>query len=690
MKYLSSAVLGLTVLFVLLVAMLLYNQTTNYFSGIQTMQKNAVVEQLRQHAREHLPLFATQKFKDIAQTVVENTHLQSVRFVYNKLHFDNNVLFANASGIDESWRIIDVTTDIQAGEIDSPFYGEYEFVPQKGYDLQKPVAVKFQALKNGFIKDFTLLLHFEVDVGKNTSQEEVLHFEGFSVYYSFTEDEFGQSVQTLYGYFLVASGAIVTALILFFTYFYRTVLAGRLYMQIEDINRYLQNVLDKNFQNSQGLAFRRPQMQKLLQNITDLSKSFTQTVNELNVCKDILEKKEITDELTGLPNKKWFEKDLKHMFVTNKEGYIVYLKIDKLGEFAKKHGGEIVNSLIEDFAKTVENFFLTNREFEGRFYRFVGAEFAMILYASDVEKIKTILQNIIAQTKTLDDKYYFFDNQIYYGAAPFDKYGTVESILQGAKDEFNVAHTNKELYRILDLTQQLEKNKELEKSVKDIIERDDFALQYVYDTYDFSEPPRLIMQEITPMLIDMRTFDRFPVGVFISVAEKMDLASEFDKLLIKKALSHIQMGELEHQIAINLSVGSFTSMRFITWLNSILTYESNAKNLVFVITAYSAAGNFERYKRFVETVVEFDAKVMIKRFDLNDFSLEQLAMIKPHFIRIEREYCNDIKRDTSKQHKVKQVLLFAEENDIKVLGDGVKNDVDYAMIEKLGFYGTSR
>jgi EAL domain-containing protein (putative c-di-GMP-specific phosphodiesterase class I) len=690
MKYLNSAIFSLTVLVVLLVGVLLYNQTSRYFSGMQTSQENAIIEQLQQHASKTAPLFLTQKFETIAQTLIENTHLQSVRLVYDNLRFENNALFANSAGIDESWRIVDVTTDVKAGEIRSPFYGEYEFVAQKDFDLKNPVRIKFQALKNGFMKDFSVMLRFDVEAGKSTQPQHELRFEGFKLYYSFSQGAFGKSADLIYGYFVVALVAVTVILTLFFTYFYRAVLARKTYGQVEAINRYLQNVLEKNFQHSQGLEFRSPHMKRLLQNITELSKSFTQTVNELNVCKDILEKKEITDELTGLPNKKWFEKDLKHMFVTNKEGYIVYLKIDKLGEFAKKHGGEIVNSLIEDFAKTVENFFLTNREFEGRFYRFVGAEFAMILYASDVEKIKTILQNIIAQTKTLDDKYYFFDNQIYYGAAPFDKYGTVESILQGAKEEFNLAHTNKELYRILDLTQQLEKNKELEKSVKDIVERDDFALQYVYDTYDFSEPPRLIMQEITPMLIDMRTFDRFPVGVFISVAEKMDLASEFDKLLIKKALSHIQMGELEHRIAINLSVGSFTSMRFITWLNSILTYEPNAKNLVFVITAYSAAGNFEKYKRFVETVVEFDAKVMIKRFDLNDFSLEQLAMIKPHFIRIEREYCNDIKRDTAKQHKVKQVLLFAEENDIKVLGDGVKNDADYAMIEKLGFYGTSR
>ncbi len=416
-----------------------------------------------------------------------------------------------------------------------------------------------------------------------------------------------------------------------------------------------------------------------------------QNINELNITRDIIEKKEITDDLTGLPNKKWFEKDIKHMFVTNAVGYVIYLKIDQLGELTKQHGGDTINSLIENFAKIVENFFMTNREFDGKFYRFFGAEFAIVLYIEDATTVRKILDQLIVATQELGDRYYFFDNRIFYGGVPFDKYGTIESILQSAKEEHQLAiQENKANYHVSDLSDQIEKNKELENSVKDTIERGDFALQYVYDTYDFDPTPNLIMQEVTPMIIDMRTFEKLPIGVFISAAEKIDLASEFDQQLIKKALEHIAMGEINHKIAINLAVGSFTSMRFISWLSSIMNYEKGASNLIFVITAYSAAGHFKEYKRFVDSVVEFDAQVMLKRFDVDDFSLEQLERIKPHYIRIEKDYCNEIKRDTTKQHKIKQILLFAEEHNIKVLGDSVKGELDYQTLERLGFYGTSR
>ena len=668
-----------------------YSETKKQYVKEEEAVTERVVAQVDEIAQLSSKSHNYTLFNHSIDTLIENTPLQGVKLKYKDLSFTDAVIFSKIDSIDESWRIVDVTTDTLAGKIEHSQYGQYIFDPVDAYDLTKPLKIKFQAAKNGFIRDFTTTLPFIMQAGVGEFGDSAIENETYKLYYNVAKKDFSQQLYKDLMRFLALIAFVLFAVALAFYIFYKNVLQDKLYGAIGDINKYISNAIQRKFQDSKGLQFHKKELDDLLKNIDTLSKNYAQVVNELNVSRDIIEKKEITDDLTGLPNKKWFEKDLKYMFVANKPGYILYLKIDKLGEYAKKNGTEIVNSLVEDFAKTVENFFMSQKEIDGNVYRFFGAEFAMIIYVQESQKVREALDELIAKTRELDERYYFFDNHIYYGGTPFDKYGTVESILQSAKDEYQNAFKSKEgFYQISDLNDQIQKNKELEKSVRDIIDRDDFALQYVFDTYDFAATPNLIMQEVTPMLIDMRTFDRFPVGVFISVAEKIDLASEFDKLLINKALEHIKMGELEHKIAINLSVGSFTSMRFIIWLNSIINNEEDAKNLVFVTTAYSAAGNFDQYKRFVDAIVGLGGEVMLKRFDLNDFTLDQLKVIKPHYIRIERDYCNDIKRDTTKQHKIKQVLLFADEYNIKVLGDSVKSDIDYQTLERLGFYGTSR
>lgn len=633
-------------------------------------------------------------FKNRLDALTKNSILQGAKVELKNRVFDNVALISKVNTLDESWNIDDVSTDVKSGEIEEIKSGVYLFHPSQAFLNEDIVKIKFYAFQEDIIQNFTVNIYFAFTLGViNFESTELSSIENEKVIvrYSFDKSSIDDTFQKMYSYLLYIVILLIVVITLFFFIYYKQVIKKKFEMQIQEIEFYIDAMIHRNFQSIPKLESKIKYSPHIYEHINMLAQEFSQIVNELNITKDIIEKKEITDDLTGLPNKKWFEKDLKQMFITNKEGYIVYLKIDRLGEFAKKHGSEMVNSLVEDFSKSMQNYFINNREIQGRCYRFFGAEFALVIYEQNVEKIKNLLDEIISVTKMLDDKYYFFDNQIYYGGTPFDKYGTIESILQSAKDEYSSVYAKKQgFYKILDLSEQIEKNKELEESVKDIIQRDDFALQYIFDTYDFSATPKLLMQEISPMLIDMRTFDRFPIGVFISVAEKMDLAMEFDKLLIKKALSHIEMAELEHKIAINLSVGAISSMRFLTWLSSTLTYEKHASSLVFVSTAYNVAANFELYKRFAETARSFNIEIMIKRYDINDLSLERLKEIAPDYIRIERDYCSDIKRDSVKQHAIKQVLFIADDSNIKVLGDGVKSDLDYTTIEKLGFYGTSR
>lgn len=124
----------------------------------------------------------------------------------------------------------------------------------------------------------------------------------------------------------------------------------------------------------------------------------------------------------------------------------------------------------------------------------------------------------------MSDKYYFFDRTVYYGATPFDHYGTIESIVQSAQEAYEIALTEKTtFYYIVDSQKQMDLNVKLEETVKDIISRNDFVLQYFYDTYTFGDNPQLIMQEVSPLLIDGFTYETIPSGKFISIAEKLSL-----------------------------------------------------------------------------------------------------------------------------------------------------------------------
>ncbi|MFA6685459.1 MAG: EAL domain-containing protein, partial [Arcobacteraceae bacterium] len=182
-----------------------------------------------------------------------------------------------------------------------------------------------------------------------------------------------------------------------------------------------------------------------------------------------------------------------------------------------------------------------------------------------------------------------------------------------------------------------------------------------------------------------------PIGVFISAAEKIGLASKFDKYILENVIFYINSNEIQHKIAVNLSMFSLEDSEFVTWLHSILLYnEEAAKNLVFSMTSYNASTKVEVFKHFVDEVHRFGAKVIMKRYTMNDFNLEDLEIFKLDYLRVHKDYTNGIAEDRDKKHLLRSVLNFCEANNIIAIGDSIKSQNDLKVCKLMGLDAVSK
>jgi len=638
-------------------------------------------------------------FGQIIQTLQKNSRLKDTEITLKKHIFDANTLLKTIPFTDKSWSIIDITIDAKDGIILINENGLYELqLTTQALSDKKTIPITFYISKDDIIKNalFFYQPYLKVVAQNKLSgvalEEETIEKNDYTLHFSYDKSFNSDLVFKNILQFSLLIIMITIGLLMMCYWLYHLVIRQKLVSSIHILNQYVSHILEgKMVKDSSLPVIAYQELSHLHNNIIELTHKYVNASNELSISKDIIVQKERSDELTGLPNKKSFESDLKYMFVANKNGYVIVLRIDKIGLFTKNHGPEIVDTLIETFAKTIQDFFRSHPQFQGNIYRFFGGEFAIIVYESDSEKIEKMLQAIIKLTETLTDKYYFFDNAIFYGATPFDRYGSIESILQGAQDAYETAYKEKlKTYFIADATHQIELNKKLESTVKDIITRNDFVLQYMHDTYSFGSHSKLLMQEISPLLIDSFTFESIPSGKFISVAEKLGLIADFDKAIIEKVLEQIQLGDLEHQIGIVLSVSSLSNQLFLAWIEEQITHHAAMSKLIFIAPCYSVASNYEVFRSFNQILKNHSLHFMIKRYDPTDLPLDKLISLQPHYLRLEKTFCQDFKKDSTKQHAVKQILLFCENNNIKVIGDSVKNEEDYLAFEMLDFYGTTK
>lgn len=634
-------------------------------------------------------------FENAIYILRQSSSLVDAKLELKEYIFSDKTLLDMVYLKESEWFVSDVTIDALVAEISTTETGLYRLTLADDKKELQSVNVKFQAIKDSVIKDFLVPLQIKtsfLESGDSDSSTKLIRVDedAFSLWISYKSTFDKESLDAKLDLFILALGSLLLVITIFAYLFYRFVIYKSLKETMDSLNAYLTNVLKGKMLEFKEQKSNFIELDTLSQNTIELSKKFINTTNDLTVSRDIIYQKERSDDLTGLPNKKSFENDLKYMFISNRVGYVIYLKIDKIGIFTKNHGPEIVNSLIEDFAKTVQHYFNSSRDRDGAVYRFFGGEFSMLLYENKIERVESFLEDILKLIDKLVDRYYFFDRSIYFGAAPFDQYGTIESNIENAQEAYESALAKKsKFYHIVDFKQQAESMKKLEGSINDIIKRNDFVLQYLHDTVEFGDDPKTLIQEISPLIIDSFTFENIPTGKFISVAERLGVVADFDKALIIKALEQIELGEIEHQICIVLSVSTITNKLFISWLESTSKENKFMQRVIFTSPSYSVASNFEEFNHFYSVLRELNIETMIKKYDPTDLSLDSLKELKPTYLKLDRSFCQDFKKDTTKHGVVKQIIEFSHENKIKVIGDSLKSKQDYLAFEMLGVYGTS-
>lgn len=649
----------------------------------------------------------------ISMDIVKRLQIEYKRYVFSK-----QALLLNSNKINSSkYSLSDVTTDVRLGKIVSLDDTTYEFIPDILFNINDDVIVKFQAFSDNEVFSSTSTLKFgEILIEKKSIEDKQINsllsffvnFDSFKAQRSFSipyenepfvevsylldKSQIDTQMESIVKKIFIYSISIFFITIVILYFFYLKIVKKDIEKPIGKIQSYVDDILNNQFIRLEKIDTKLMHIDEIFSKLKLLSKKVASLTNETNINKELLAKKDFTDEITGLPNKKVFEKDIKNMFISNSDGYIMLWKIDKLGDFVAKNGTNDGNNLLKDFGHGLVQLLKRYPKYNSNVYRFYGAEFAIIMQINSLEQLQNILKVMTENIeKTLKSRYLIEGKLFHCGVTPFDQYGTMDSILHNAHETYLKSFQDQNsLFLISDNAELIEKTREYERTVKDIIKREDFTIKFIFDTFEMDED-KLIMQDASPLIIDNTTFEKFPIGVFISVAEKLKMSSEFDKIVIKKVLSYLEFEKLVHKIVINLSIQSLTDRKFLSWLEGQLLYNNIAKeNLIFSITSYNAKENFVKFKSLIEVIHKFESKVMLKRFSLDDFSLEELDTIEVDYIRLNKEYCQGIDHNRVNKHAVKKIILYGEMNDIFILGDSIKADEDYKTMSRLGLYATSR
>ena len=648
---------------------------------------------------------------------LSTSFISNIKIKYNKVLLSKeNLIHQTNNYAQSSWNLADVSTDTKFGEIqklDGTSF--FEFIPSANFNPNEKLIIKYQLFRNNEIMNFLVSLDLNLINNEDRVNKEEDFFSIYKYFYNIKLDEYiTKELKTadinyasveytindyylkkeIYEYFnklLFLAFLLFIPITIIVIFYSRYVQKKYVTEPIQYLDKIVLNIIEHKFLNiNDKIINQNSEYKNLVANISKLSNKIASMANELNINKESMERNLLTDSLTGLYDKKMFDIDMKSMFVSSSEGYIFLLKIAKLGQIENANGSVKTDDFILSYVNVINNIIFQNKNNKITFYRIHGPEFIILVKDLEYSDAVSFSDVIINGLNTeIYKNYKLPDNIFHIGGTKIDKYGSIDSILDLINSAyFDAVSKGINTYKIIEeniIHNEIEKTAE---KVRYIIDNNFFNISFIYDSYSFDD--ELVIRELKPIIRDQNG-NEIAIGSFMSISEKLRLNTTFDKQVINKALEYIRKNNTKYKIAINLSIKTIIDKEFIKFLHDLTLEDKNVvNNILFSITSYTANANKVDFITFVNKVNELKFEILLKRFKTKDYSLEDLSDVKISYIKKDKDLTQNNNNDLVKKHRIKNIVVYAEVNDIKLIVENVESDQDYKFLSKLDLYAVNR
>lgn len=423
---------------------------------------------------------------------------------------------------------------------------------------------------------------------------------------------------------------------------------------------------------------------------------------KLAVSTDITERKKYEDEikfqanhdaLTGLPNRRMFNKDLTNLLekakMESSQNTIMFIDLDRFKYINDTLGHDIGDLLLIEVSKRIEKL-IKQRHSCANIYRLGGDEFTILLPHYNVEDSEAFAKELLELFKHgffVDGSEHFITPSIGISVFPNDGDDVNTLIKHADTAMYYVKERGKNNYQLYtsEMQYQFYRKMMIEKQLRTALDNGELELYY--------QP---IMDMKTNEIIGMeslirwksKTLGKVTPDEFIPIAEETGMIIPIGQWVLKTAIEQTVRWQKETckplRISINVSVRQIREPSFVENLkNTIENIPIDPSSIVLEIT--------ESIAMYAESMIEklYELKELGIRISMDDFgtgysSLSYLNKYPLDFLKIDKSFVMGMNREVENQALVKTIIAIAKQLDLKVIAEGVEGDEEYQFLSKIG------
>lgn len=393
------------------------------------------------------------------------------------------------------------------------------------------------------------------------------------------------------------------------------------------------------------------------------------------------------DDLTGLPNRRYVQKELESLISNKKDREqlklaILYFDLDRFKAINDTFGhssGDLV--LVEVTKRLVAS--LKDNEILARMG---GDEFIFILkdFESEVDIIQKAEQILNHFQQPFTVKCHEFHTSVSIGIAIYPEHDvTLEELMVNADNAMYSAKTegkNRYVIYTSDMFVKLMEDLKLENELRKAVENNEFVLHY---------QPQICTSSGQIIGVEaLIRWDHPKLGLiypdnFIKVAEDTGIISQIGAWVLEEAcrqnIRWQNAGMDPIKVAVNLSTQQFLKQNLVKLVKEVLDKTGLEPQYLELEITESMAMDFDYSLKVLKQLKALGISISIDDFGTGYSSLSYLKKFPLDFLKIDRSFISDITEDDNNSNIVKAIITLAHNLDLKVIAEGVetKEQLDF-------------
>lgn len=420
-------------------------------------------------------------------------------------------------------------------------------------------------------------------------------------------------------------------------------------------------------------------------------------VTEEKAAKEKIQHLAFHDELTGLPNRRWFNQELSQWIESGSAGFtVMVMDMDRFKLINDSLGHTYGDIFLQEVSRRIQDCL---RDYQMTLSRMGGDEFTLLCdgrYGKDeITEVTERIIETVAVPYRLKENDFYVTVSIGISSYPDDGADPVQLLKNADTAMYEVKKNGKNGYQFYtrELHAQLQEKIELEGDLRQALAQGQLFLDY--QPQADAETNQLIGVEALVRWQHPRKGVLSP-SVFIPIAEETGMIYELGTWVLREACRQMKQWHDEGAplitVSVNLSSQQFHQANLTTYIKDILEETGLESRYLELEITESMMMDPKVSSSILNELSESGIRISLDDFGTGYSSLSYLKLLPIHKLKIDRSFIRDITENVNDKAIVATIISMAKHLNMDVIAEGIETKeqldilVDNHCREIQGYY----